>query len=109
MKQFERKIGEVFTCMTGQLVMCVKSSEMSCRGCIYCGNGICSHDKSIGNCSPRKRSDGNSIIFQVVNTRPSLAKDISTLERIAKDYPGKTIDNIIVQLKSRLNETKIHI
>lgn len=105
----ERKIGEVFTCMTGQLVMCVKSSEMSCRGCIYCNNGMCSYDKSTGGCSPRKRSDGNSVIFQAVITKPSLAKDISTLERIAKEYPGKTIENIIVQLKSRLNETKSHI
>ena len=105
----ERKIGEVFKCITGETVMCVKSPEMSCRGCIYCSNCICSYDKSTGPCSPNKRSDGNSVIFQVVNTRPSLAKDINTLERIAEDYPGKTIENIIEQLRSRLNETKIHI
>lgn len=30
-----------------------------------------------------------------------LREDIALLEDIAKEYPGKTIDNIIVQLKAR--------
>ena len=29
-----------------------------------------------------------------------------TLQKVAKDYPGKTIENVIVQIESRIKECK---
>lgn len=37
-------------------------------------------------------------------TDRTLAGDIATLKRIAKEYPCKTIENVIAQLESRLSE-----
>ena len=33
-----------------------------------------------------------------------LTTDLSVLREVAKGYPGKTVENIIVQLGARLNE-----
>lgn len=33
-----------------------------------------------------------------------LIRDLSVLREVAKEYPGKTVDNIIVQLEARLKE-----
>lgn len=33
-----------------------------------------------------------------------LTTDLSVLREVAKEYPGKTVENIIVQLGARLNE-----
>ena len=33
-----------------------------------------------------------------------LTTDLSVLREVAKEYPGRTIENIIVQLKARLKE-----
>ena len=29
-----------------------------------------------------------------------------TLQKVSKDYPGKTIENVIVQIESRIKECK---
>ena len=36
-----------------------------------------------------------------------LSVHIAMLEDIAKEYPGKTIENIIVQMEARLKETGV--
>lgn len=38
------------------------------------------------------------------NTRFELSLYIKTLKEVASEYPGKTINNIIQQMESRLNE-----
>lgn len=38
------------------------------------------------------------------NTRFELSGYIRILKEVASEYPGKTIDNIIQQMESRLNE-----
>ena len=35
-----------------------------------------------------------------------LAANISILKDVAKEYPGKTIDNIIIQLEARIKEVE---
>ena len=35
-----------------------------------------------------------------------LAAKVSILKDVAKEYPGKTIDNIIVQLEARIKEVE---
>ena len=35
-----------------------------------------------------------------------LLMQIATLKNVAKEYPGKTIDNIIVQLEARIKEVE---
>lgn len=52
-------------------------------------------------CFDYERQDGQDSMF-VIDAEPDMAEDIRTLERIAKDYPAKTIENIIYQLKTRL-------
>lgn len=34
----------------------------------------------------------------------SLVAKITVLKEVAAEYPGKTIDNIIVQMEARINE-----
>ena len=33
-----------------------------------------------------------------------LIRDLLVLREVAKEYPGKTVENIIVQIEARLNE-----
>ena len=98
----ERKIGEVFRCATGDMVVCVKDEGM-CKGCIHAKDRNCRQDKLIGVCSSHVRKDKTSVIFRKIDTDRTIADDIVILERIAEEYPGKTINNIIAQLKSRLS------
>ena len=103
----ERKIGEIFKCKAGDTVVCERiSPRLKCKGCIYADKSelVCRADELIGACHPLMRSDGNSVIFRKIGINGTIADDIVVLERIAEEYPGKTIDNIIAQLKSRLSE-----
>ena len=36
----------------------------------------------------------------------SLMSQYLVLKKVAKDYPGKTIENVIVQIESRIKECK---
>ena len=102
----ERKIGEVFETADGRLAMCVKSDANICEKCIFRRDyDGCMNIQVRGSCSPRKRCDGNSVIFvEVDDTNALLERDIDTLERLIKVYPCKTMENVLVQLKSRLKE-----
>ena len=103
----ERKIGEIFECATGDMVICERVLlRLKCKGCIYAdkSESVCRADELIGACHPLMRSDGRSVIFKRIVTDRTLAGDIATLKRIVKEYPGKTIENVIAQLKSRLIE-----
>lgn len=42
----------------------------------------------------------------VISEYIRLAANISILKDVAKEYPGKTIDNIIVQLEARIKEVE---
>ena len=103
----ERKIGEIFECATGDMVVCERvSPRLKCKGCIYAdkSESVCRADELIGACHPLMRSDGRSVIFKRIVTDRTLAGDIATLKRIAEEYPCKTIENVIAQLGSRLSE-----
>lgn len=108
----ERKIGEIFECATGDMVVCERVSPRLgwCRGCIYSvndgnnGSQCCNDDKSLGSCAAFTRSDGCNVVFKRIVTDRTLAGDIATLKRIVKEYPCKTIENVIAQLESRLSE-----
>lgn len=63
----ERKIGEVFKCMTGETVMCVKDTSGMCKGCIHVKDKNCRQDKAIGLCSMSMRKDKTSVVFIKVN------------------------------------------
>lgn len=102
----ERKIGEIFETADGRLAMCVKSDANTCeKKCIFLHD--CDGCKNIqvrGYCTSRKRCDSNSVIFVRVTNTNALERDINTLERLIKEYPYKTMENVLVQLKSRLKE-----
>ena len=34
-----------------------------------------------------------------------LVEQVSILKEVAKEYPGKTIENIIIQIEARVNES----
>ena len=87
--------------------MCVKSkSANTCEKCIFIHDYLgCINVQVRGYCSPRKRCDGNSVIFvSVTNTNALLERDINTLERLIEEYPCKTMENVLAQLKSILKE-----
>ena len=42
----------------------------------------------------------------VISEHIRLAANISILKDVAKEYPGKTIDNIIIQLEARIKEVE---
>ena len=106
----ERKIGEIFECATGDMVVCERVSPRLgwCKGCIYSASSgsesECGDDKSLGSCAAFTRSDGYNVVFKRIVTDRTLAGDIATLKRIVKEYPGKTIENVIAQLEGRLRE-----
>lgn len=87
----ERKIGEIFKCKAGDTVVCVKDEGM-CKGCIHVKDRNCRQDKLIGVCSSHVRKDKTSVVFRKIGTNGTIADDIVVLERIAEEYPGKTID-----------------
>lgn len=91
------KIGET-TSYKGIRVKCVE--HKGCNQCLFCCP--CADFK----CDPTERKDKTDVIFVAVNETDEIAKDIETLERIAKEYRGRTIENIIENLKQRQKEVE---
>ena len=58
----------------------------------------------------RARSDGKDVIFakieetMITSEYTTLEAQIAVLREVAKEYPGKTIENIIVQMEARRKE-----
>ena len=57
----------------------------------------------------REKSDFESHFTLVGNTKTgftltTLQKQLSVLREVVEEYPGKTIENVIVQLEARLKE-----
>ena len=84
----------------------VSSIEDTCNGCHYLDWGRCIKPSDLTSCSFIDRPDGKSVIFQVIDDDNGLllVKDIEVLERLSKEYPGKTLENIIMQLQARFKE-----
>ena len=68
-------------------------------------------DKETGNMKSfvREKSDFESHFTVIGDIRTgrdltSLQKQLSVLKEVAEEYPGRTIENIIVQLEARLKE-----
>lgn len=78
----------------------------TCEGCYYLGWGRCIKPLDFPSCISGCRSDGKSVIFQDINDYKGLplVKDIEVLERLSKEYPGKTLENIQMQLQARFKE-----
>lgn len=106
----ERKVGEIFTDKSGSMILCKEGHK--CADCCYCNMSFthleCLADKKLddSSCLPDERKDRKDVIFKRITDSNSilLVRDFRTLERIAKEYPGKTLENVIMQLKSRFNE-----
>ena len=100
-----REIGEIFECKTGDIVVCEEALlYYPCIGCIYEGTNephCQSTDKSIGECFHLRRSDDKSVIFRKIETDEIITDNIVILKKIAKEYPGKTIEDIIKQIEAR--------
>ena len=108
----ERKIGEVFKFNDDVKLEVIENN--TCDGCYFYTPDNCDclgkrmYDVT-GLCS-RARSDGQDVIFAKIEetmTTPEctrLEAQIAVLREVAKEYPGKTVENIIVQLGARLNE-----
>lgn len=110
MDNSEKQVGEIFTDENGSLILCKEGYK--CTDCCYCNMSFtyleCLADKNCANnsCLSDERKDGKGVIFKRITDSNSiqLVRDFQTLERIAKEYPGKTLENVIAQLKSRFNE-----
>lgn len=99
----ERKIGEIFRCEFGKMVMCVEAQHDQCVGCAYAGTWACSYDHMLGPCSPIVRDDNKSVIFIDVG-EGHIEIDIAVLSRLADEYPNQTLENVTTCLKVKLSE-----
>ena len=90
----------------GKYLLCKEKYEF-CEGCYYFRHDKCMKplDASI-DCASFNRQDGKTVIFQEIqeNKGLPLVKDIEVLERLSKEYPGKTLENIQMQLQARFKE-----
>lgn len=108
----ERKIGEVFKFNDDVKLKVIENN--TCGGCYFYEPDKCDclqkrmYDVT-GLCS-RARSDGQDVIFakieetMITSEYTRLEAQIAVLREVAEEYPGKTIENIIVQLESRRKE-----
>ena len=108
----ERKIGEVFKFNDDVKLKVIENN--TCVGCYFYEPDKCDclqkrmYDVT-GLCS-RARSDGQDVIFakieetMITSEYERLVERIVVLKEIAKEYPGKTIENIIVQMEARKKE-----
>ena len=113
-KDMERKIGEVFKFNDDVKLKVIENN--TCGGCYFYEPDKCDclqkrmYDVT-GLCS-RARSDGQDVIFAKIEetmTTPEYARleaQIAVLREVAEEYPGKTIENIIVQLEARKKEVE---
>ena len=114
----ERKVGEVFT-YNSKLYQVVKSNL--CKDCAFRGM-ICNFLKSsIGNCTPRERTDANSVVFKEIKDMEikdnQLTIDIP--EGIEIDVDNSCLAKGIIKFKTKsityndvyneLNDTNITI
>ena len=108
----ERKIGEVFKFNDDVKLKVIKNN--TCGGCYFYTPDKCDclgkrmYDVT-GLCS-RARSDGQDVIFAKIEETMRVSDyarreaQIAMLREVAKEYPGKTIENIIVQMEARRKE-----
>ena len=95
----------------GRYLLCKEKNASSviatCNGCYYFRYDKCMKplDASI-DCASFNRQDGKTVIFQEIHENKGLllVKDIEVLERLSKEYPGKTLENIQMQLQARFKE-----
>ena len=111
-KDMERKIGEVFKFNDDVKLKVIENN--TCGGCYFYEPDKCDclqkrmYDVT-GLCS-RARSDGQDVIFAKIEetmTTPEctrLEAQIAVLREVAKEYPRKTIENIIAQMEARRKE-----
>lgn len=103
----EIKFGEIFE-YDGVKLKVVESKDRTCGDC-YFRNYECCNIK----CIPLERKDKKNVVFQMVDYNNStdgiscyleLQRKFNFLKEIADEYPGKTIDYIIEQIKTRMDE-----
>ena len=101
----ELPVGSIIK-VDGKYLIC-KDKIWFCEGCYYFRHDKCMKplDAPI-DCVSFNRQDGKTVIFQEIqeNKGLPLVKDIEVLERLSKEYPGKTLENIQMQLQARFKE-----
>ena len=112
-KDMQRKIGEVFKFKDDVKLKVIEND--TCDGCYFYNPDNCDclqkrmYDVT-GLCS-LARSDDQSVIFAKIEDKTMITSEYTTLEaqiavlkEVAEEYPGKTIENIIVQMEARRKE-----
>lgn len=94
-------VGDVIK-VYGKYLLCKENQrpfvKLPCNGCYFLEYSRCM--------KPLDMDCTTSLIFQEISEDKglSLVKDIEVLERLSKEYPGKTLENIIMQLQARFKE-----
>lgn len=101
----ELPVGSIIK-LDGKYLLC-KEKIRFCEGCYYFRYDKCMKRSTASiDCITFNRQDGKPVIFQEIredNGLP-LVKDIEVLARLSKEYPGKTLENIQMQLQARFKE-----
>lgn len=98
----ERKIGEVFTYngKTYQVVEVEIAEE--CKGCAFEFSGCCI--SSLGDCSPKYRTNGTSVIFKEINNNMEIKNNQLTIdipEGMEIDLENSDLAKGIVKFKKK--------
>ena len=95
----ERKIGEIFTYngKTYQVVEVEIAEE--CKGCAFEFSGCCI--SSLGDCSPKYRTNGTSVIFKEINNMENNQLTIDIPEGMEIDLENSNLAKGIVKFKKK--------
>ena len=74
----ERKIGEVFTYRDKTYQVVEVETAEECKGCAFESSSCCM--SFLGECSPKYRTDGTSVIFKEINNNMEIKNNQLTIE-----------------------------
>ena len=98
----EPKIGErVQICF--EVYEVVDNPDNTCMDCdlMLWRDDDCPH---INICDCNCRSDGKNVKFKLLYHWKPLSDLLDALRQVAEDYPGRTVENIIANIESRIKE-----
>ena len=98
----EPKIGErVQICF--EVYEVVDNPDNTCMDCdlMLWRDDDCPH---INICDCNWRSDGKNVKFKLLYHWKPLSDLLDALRQVAEDYPGRTVENIIANIESRIKE-----
>ena len=101
----ERKLGEIFTHNDKTYQIVDVETDEECKGCAFESSSCCScYISFLGDCSPKYRTDGKSVIFKEINTNMEIKNNQLTIdipEGMEIDLENSDLAKGIVKFKKK--------